>query len=530
MLRFSLSDLSRFALLTLCAFGLPGVAISQQGNAQPAASAGVDAEDPAAAPEAIVVPVSLSLATQLLRKGKPREALAVLSLLRNDPNADLATIELLSAVVELSLKQPQAAAARLLALLQEYPGLIPAQQQLARALMHLQKTDEALAILQELKDQPQADQTEVEFLLGLGALKNKNYAQAAKHFREILTNRPQEIRVRLELARALFLSGEDESARYHFEYVLATKPPEGVQPTVQRFLDAIRARRGWQLHIGMGISPDTNINSAPSNESIRIGDLLFDLDPDSQKRSGIGLTWEAAALWRHPLSQNWQLVTRGIGNQRNYKGSVADDTIARTSLGLRWLRPGSATDLTALVGRRWLSSSPYNYEFGLELANEHRLLRNLSLRENAQLLKRRYRNNFRANGYVFYTAGALSFGLDPVSTMDLNLAFARTIANSGHFSSSSPSIAAGIQREFKFGISARIGVRYAHTRYDSATALGGVRRNEKRTTFTLTLRKRDWNLFGLTPEISIDRERNLSNVEFYRYRRTQFNLGVSKQF
>ncbi len=48
---------------------------------------------------------------------------------------------------------------------------------------------------------------------------------AAFHF--MLARRPALVRVRLELARAFFLKGEDKLARRHFEQVLAGRPPPG---------------------------------------------------------------------------------------------------------------------------------------------------------------------------------------------------------------------------------------------------------------------------------------------------------------
>ncbi len=51
--------------------------------------------------------------------------------------------------------------------------------------------------------------------------------EAAAAFHSMLVGRPDLVRVRLELARAFFLKGEDSLARQHFERVLAGEPPAG---------------------------------------------------------------------------------------------------------------------------------------------------------------------------------------------------------------------------------------------------------------------------------------------------------------
>ena len=75
----------------------------------------------------------------------------------------------------------------------------------------------------------------------------------------MLVDRPDLVRVRLELARAFFLKGEDTLSRDHFERVLAGDPPGAVAANVRRFLSRIRARRGWSMYLGAAVAPDTNI-------------------------------------------------------------------------------------------------------------------------------------------------------------------------------------------------------------------------------------------------------------------------------
>ena len=58
--------------------------------------------------------------------------------------------------------------------------------------------------------------------------KDRHLRAAIDLLRSMLTQRPDLVRVRLELARAFFLKGEDTLARRHFERVLAGKPPAPV--------------------------------------------------------------------------------------------------------------------------------------------------------------------------------------------------------------------------------------------------------------------------------------------------------------
>ena len=76
--------------------------------------------------------------------------------------------------------------------------------------------DESITVLQEASVTPDEDRRDA--LLD----------EAIAAFRQMLVADPNPVRVRLELARAFFLKGEDSLARQHFEAVLAGGVPEPV--------------------------------------------------------------------------------------------------------------------------------------------------------------------------------------------------------------------------------------------------------------------------------------------------------------
>ena len=131
--------------------------------------------------------------------------------------------------------------------------------------------------------------------------------KAIAAFRRILIFQPDLARPRLELARAFFLKGEDNLARQHFERVLASEQPEAVAKNVQRYLDAIRARRRWDAHFGFALAPDSNVNAASSEEIVFLYGLPFTVNDESKPSSGVGLILWGGAEYEHPLSERFEL-------------------------------------------------------------------------------------------------------------------------------------------------------------------------------------------------------------------------------
>ena len=94
------------------------------------------------------------------------------------------------------------------------------------------------------------------------------YDKATQAFRAILVNRPDLVRVRLELARVFFLKGQDGLARRHFEAVLAGGVPVPVAANIQRFLAIMQGRKRLTGYFGLAVAPDSNLNAASESEII----------------------------------------------------------------------------------------------------------------------------------------------------------------------------------------------------------------------------------------------------------------------
>ena len=123
---------------------------------------------------------------------------------------------------------------------------------------------------------------------GMTSYAARDYGRAEALFRQILDQDPELLRVRLELARTLFMARKDEQADYHFRLAAGKRPPALVMRNIVRFREAIRGRRAWRFDVDVGFAPDSNINSATDKETVEINGLPFKLDANGRARSGTG--------------------------------------------------------------------------------------------------------------------------------------------------------------------------------------------------------------------------------------------------
>ena len=176
--------------------------------------------------------------------------------------------------------------------------------------------------------------------------------EAIAAFRAMLVDRPELVRVRLELGRAFFLKGQDGLSRRHFEQVLAGDPPQPVVYNVRRFLSQIRARRRWDMHAGFSLAPDTNIGATSDERTIFINvggaRLPFRRDADELTTSGIGLSLWTGGEYQYPLGEGLRFRAGANLSRREYSGSRFDQTFLSGHAGPRRLL-GRSTEASALA-------------------------------------------------------------------------------------------------------------------------------------------------------------------------------------
>ncbi len=192
--------------------------------------------------------------------------------------------------------------------------------------------------------------------------------------RLILIFQPELNRPRLELARAFFLKGEDKLARQHFERVLAGKPPEAVAKNVQRYLDAIRARRRWDAHFGFALAPDSNVNAASSADIVWLYGLPFTVSDESKPSSGVGLIVWGGAEYEHSLSQRLKLRAGADVWRQEHRETQYNRMLISLHAGPRWIMTRNA-EISLLASRRqqWSANQPAYLEKGLRLESAQRL-------------------------------------------------------------------------------------------------------------------------------------------------------------
>ena len=414
----------------------------------------------------------------------------------------------------------------------------------ARFLVVNERFDAALELLRPLNpDGP--DRIDILFLTGLAAMgvaktREDEYErdtlldEAVEALRALLHDRPELARVRLELARAFFLKGEDDLSREQFERVLAGGPAPVVAGNIRRYLRQIRARRRWSSYIGGSLAEDSNIGAVSDSEFVYIFGLPFRRNEESRATSGTGVVVWGGAEYQHPLTERLRLRAGADLVRREYAGTRFDQTTAATHLGPRWLVDArTEMSLLATAHQRWAGGQPQNHNLGARFEIKHRLSRNVRTRGQVSWQRRDFESSERADGPLLGLTGSATWF--PTSSVRVDAAggYSRERTQSLVWRNATRWVQAGAAMALPYGFTVGGSAEQRWTRYEGRWGLftpGGVPRRDRTRVLRATVLNRSLTLFGFSPEIALVREARTTNAQLYDYQRNRAELRFQRLF
>jgi hypothetical protein len=369
-----------------------------------------------------------------------------------------------------------------------------------------------------------------DFIEGMNSYVAHDYRHAEAMFRRILDRDPTLLRVRLELARTLFMEKKDEQADYQFRLAAAANPGSTVARNIVRFRKAIRARRSWRFDVDVGIAPDSNINAATDKESVDIYGLPFRLDPGARARSGTGLFAGGDASVRLNRFGRVPVYVGAYGRWTRYGDHRFDDSYAGGEAGPEFALGGGRLRTTATALARWYGRRPLVASFGGHLDYEKLAGDKWTL---GGSLLARHNDYYRRSDVDGWEVEARASANRPLGRT--TLAFGYTAIERNWASDPGQSYwraqaGIGLLKEISWGLRPRITLDAARQKGDGPLAPFGRKRRDWLLQGSFSIYKRDWNVAGFAPSLSLTMTRNFSTFSLYGEKRIRGEARLTKAF
>ncbi|HXG80371.1 MAG TPA: surface lipoprotein assembly modifier [Sphingomicrobium sp.] len=352
---------------------------------------------------------------------------------------------------------------------------------------------------------------------------------AAVLLRRIVDDRPDAGAARLQLATTLQALGDEEGAWRELRALRTTELP----PTVARFVDrlsaSLQATKPLGFQLELALAPNSNINRATRSDTLGtvIGD--FTIDDGTKGKSGVGAAIRGAAHARWRLSDRIVLQARASTEASLYRDKDFNDISLDLSAGPEFRLGPSRLSFELGGVRQWYGMRPY--QRGVRLAGAASVpidaVSRARLDLGARLVDNRLNNlqDGKGLGLRLRYERALSADLMVAASLGADRFKARDDAYS--------------TRSWQFGLSAyrdigrmtvSAGVDIGRVEADERLVLLPEARKDRLTRFTIGIVNRNMTVAGFAPMTRLVMERNKSTVEFYDYKRTRVEFGVTRAF
>lgn len=365
-----------------------------------------------------------------------------------------------------------------------------------------------------------------DYLLGVSALDSGRTSVAIFSLQRALAVEPRFSGARMELARAYFEAGNNDQARPLFATLLNEGPPPGVRDVLLSYINAIDARppprrSRFSKYVDVTAGHDTNANGATPNQQF----LGFTLSPDNVETESDFGEIGAGFNWTIPSgnSATWYLGGRA-SHRHNKDASFVDAGIFSAMTGYSW-RSGSTFGRFGADGYVGLRDGEHNEWYaGYDLL----LGRTLNDRFDAFVTARSGAHRYDASIDVLdvnrflYTVGA-TLRMTSLSSLTLEAVGGSDDARQPGSAYGNDKSGGRLSLAAVFGnatLSASVGS--LTTEYDGL--FFGSLREDDQVTSILQLEFRDVITDGLSIIPRLRYVDNDSNVDLYRYDRTEFGL------
>ena len=369
--------------------------------------------------------------------------------------------------------------------------------------------------------QSNGDALQRSFIEGVQQLESRNLEQAESIFREMLKNTDSP-RVKLELARTLFLQGKYAEAKALFQEVSTqTDTPWRVRDNIQTFVRTIEERTGY-LKFGVTVISDSNPRSLPAQKEFSIGGLQVTPTEAPKKLTGLRYSMRG---WL-PFSESGRSAGYLTASYSDFPGQDID-RLTIDAGAIRALSDSGRVRGKAGIEAGTLAGKPLYYfpYLGLDAV--------LAQTDTARLT-----GELKVGKVLFpdfdyldadYTSLAVSArkSISQFAAISLSGTIESSSANERPYSYSGWEVGPGIDTfwlnsAYLVGARASAGMR----KYAEADPLFGEQRSDSKTKLELTVGNKRWRWRNRYVSLVASYERNRSNIEFFSYRKTNLSVVV----
>lgn len=386
---------------------------------------------------------------------------------------------------------------------------------------------------------PEHDYLLVKFAEAQLARIDRNYTKAISDYQQILTLKPDFLRVELELARTYYEDKQNKEALLLFKIILgkyAKQLPPNVSIVIGQFTTELNKKSRWSGSFSTGYGYNSNINQVPNNDRKTCYQNLQQhlCYGGSQADKGSKFIYDGDINRSFALYQHQSVQFKAYSFGSHYEGN-AEYNENTTNIRLYYkyhdanksLSIGPITELKMVGGKRRY------YGIGTGIDAEYRFSPQLSLSMMIDSKKMIYRTPYQSNDgnkSNLYLTGI--YALTPETVLFGGID--SSLVNKKYESDSYQQYGArvGVFKDFNQGVNFLGLMSYKNTRFNDAQyEFNHKVRNDDEQLYLMKISIPKYSFMTLIPSISYKYRINNSSIDtLYSYKQSEVEFKLEKRF
>ncbi|WP_374574013.1 surface lipoprotein assembly modifier [Acinetobacter sp.] len=374
--------------------------------------------------------------------------------------------------------------------------------------------------------------------------------QAEQHFQQALALQPQNSMIKLELARLLTERQKNKEAKQLFQQVkdqLAQSADPSVQnigKTVDLYLNGLKQRDAWQGSVSAGTRYAANINSSSEQTAtwtIYAEDGNGNKVPVQQVTRGTpaqinaaALDYEAALSKRWSMQSNHGIALKAFGYGRAYDSRKDyNETTLNFNAGYSYQDQRNQLLIVPVYEHRRVQNESLSNAWGARAEWMRFIGQDKAFKLEAEIKdidNVKYSTQSGMENSVFSTFWKV---LPQQWTLFGGLDYVDHNSEEQYFTAyEQQGVRLGLSKQFKeAGFNAALFSSYRWRQYDKYNSVLEEKRQDFEQNYTLVFSAPKWELYGLTPNLTYQYNKNRSNVDWlYSYDKHNVSLKLERRF
>lgn len=358
------------------------------------------------------------------------------------------------------------------------------------------------------------------FLVALALMEGGRPNEAVTVLRDLYDRAPTP-RVRLELARALFLAGDLAASKQLFVEAYNAAPPADVRANILSFINVIDRRRG-KLSLSASVARYANPLQQPGTYSLNFAGIDLTFEPDGTYRDLWGVTGEAQ--YQKDFSSGLSLSL--AASYRELPGSLADRFLADASIGKAL--NGGKYEVRAGVTRFDQPNQSFTLPFA-QVTYNHSLSNKAMLQPALRLGYYVADAGSQVSGWQIEAVVPLVYAPEPSKTVMVGPTIVRHSVGFAEQSYTSLGIRAAAVLKWE-KVNLEVSAQARSTRFDDVDPFWGERRKDKGAAGSIALSSDRFRLGPFIPVIGLTCDFTRSTIRYYQQQGCDALVEIRKVF